>query len=90
MKRSLISVALLALLALTPMARADETTIPPEVNWTPYPPAQATINVAPPTELLAQLIELLAKKSVITCQEEFQLMSTIVVMPAAASCQTVR
>jgi hypothetical protein len=44
MKRKLMVLAMLAVLALPLMVRADETVIPPEANWTPTPPARPTVD----------------------------------------------
>ena len=66
MKRKVIILAMLAVLALPMMVRADETVIPPEAHWTPTPPARSTVD-------LSQLASLLAEKGMITPQESTQL-----------------
>lgn len=66
MKRVLVSFAVLALLALPVVVRADddgESTIPPQMQWTPYPPAREIVDTV-------QLMELLVKKGVITPLEQ--------------------
>ncbi len=59
MKRYLVIFAVLALLALPIVARADETVIPPEAHWTPTPPAGRVVD-------MVRLVELLVEKGVIT------------------------
>jgi hypothetical protein len=44
MKRWLVISVVLALLALPLVGWADETTIPPEAHWTPYPPARGSVD----------------------------------------------
>lgn len=50
------------MLTLPVMVRADETVIPPEANWTPYPPAQGIIDEQ-------KLMKLLVEKGLITPQQ---------------------
>jgi hypothetical protein len=52
---------------------ADETTIPPEAHWTPYPPAR-TVDAT-------KLMDLLVKKGLITPAEQSQLMQPSAVTP---------
>jgi hypothetical protein len=66
MKRALMVLAVLAVLAIPMTVRADETVIPPEANWTPTPPARSTVDVN-------QLASLLVEKGMITPQEYAQL-----------------
>jgi hypothetical protein len=66
MKRTLLTLAVLAVLAIPLMVQADETVIPPEANWTPTPPARPTMD-------LTQLVSLLVEKGMITPQEYAQL-----------------
>jgi hypothetical protein len=66
MKRYLLILMALALLALPVMVGAQETVIPPEAHWTPTPPAQQAVN-------MAQLAQILLQKGVITSQEYAQL-----------------
>ena len=68
MKRLLVTFAALALLALPVVAGADDTSIPPQLNWTPTPPAQRTreaVGIA--------LAEFLVKKGMLTPQEGSEL-----------------
>jgi hypothetical protein len=46
-------------LAIGVVVGADETPIPPEANWTPTPPARQMVDAT-------QLLELLARKGVLT------------------------
>jgi hypothetical protein len=78
MKRVLVSFAVLALLALPVVAGADDTTIPPQMNWTPYPPAREIVDPA-------QLMELLVKKGVITPTEQARLIQGHSATPAGES-----
>ncbi|MGH8058084.1 MAG: hypothetical protein ACREOH_12755 [Candidatus Entotheonellia bacterium] len=78
MKRVLVSFAVLALLALPVVAGADDTTIPPQMNWTPYPPAREIVDPA-------QLMELLVKKGVITPTEQAKLIQGHSAAPAGES-----
>jgi hypothetical protein len=66
MKRTLMVLAMLTVLALPMLVWADETVIPPEANWTPTPPARPTVD-------LVQLVSLLVEKGMITRQEYAQL-----------------
>jgi hypothetical protein len=66
MKRTLVILAALALLAMPVVARADDQTIPPEANWTPTPPAQRTVD-------MVRLASLLVEKGMISPQEYAQL-----------------
>jgi hypothetical protein len=66
MKRTLMILAMLTMLAMPMMAIADDQTIPPEANWTPTPPAQQTVDVG-------QLASLLMEKGMISRQEFAQL-----------------
>jgi hypothetical protein len=67
MKKPGMILMVIALLLLPLWVGADETTIPPEMNWTPTPPARPTID-------LVQLTQLLVAKGVISDQEYAQLM----------------
>jgi hypothetical protein len=62
MKRKLMVLAMLTVLALPLLVWADETVIPPEANWTPTPPARQSVD-------LVQLTQLLVAKGVITDQD---------------------
>ena len=62
MKKYGVVLLVMMLLSLPLWAGADETTIPPEANWTPTPPARPTID-------LVQLVQLLVAKGVISDQE---------------------
>jgi hypothetical protein len=65
MKRTLMIVAMLAVLTIPLIAGADDQGwMPPE--WTPTPPARPTVD-------LVQLVQLLEAKGVITDQEYVQL-----------------
>jgi hypothetical protein len=66
MKKYGLVLLIMMLLSLPLWAGADETTIPPEANWTPTPPARPTID-------LVQLVQLLVAKGVISDQEYAQL-----------------
>ena len=66
MKRTLMILAMLTMLALPMMAVADDQPMPPEANWTPTPPAQQTVDVG-------QLASLLVEKGMISRQEYAQL-----------------
>jgi hypothetical protein len=66
MKRSALILIVMALLLLPLWVGADETTIPPEANWTPTPPARPIVD-------LVQLAQLLVAKGVISDQEYAQL-----------------
>jgi len=67
MKKSGVILIVMALLSLPLWVGADETTIPPEMNWTPTPPARPTID-------FMQLAQLLVAKGVISDQEYARLM----------------
>jgi hypothetical protein len=74
----------MALLVLPLWVGADETTIPPEMNWTPTPPARPTVDVV-------QLMQLLVAKGVISDQEYVQLIqpqSAALSLPGQASTWT--
>ncbi len=65
MKRKLMILAVLAVLTMPLAVWADDegdTTIPPQMSWTPYPPASKTVDGV-------QLAELLREKGVITDQD---------------------
>ena len=65
MRRTLIIIAMLAVLAVPMIASADDQGwMPPE--WTPTPPARATVD-------LVQLVQLLEAKGVISDEEYAQL-----------------
>ena len=66
MKRQLMILAMVTVLALPLMVWADETRIPPEANWTPTPPARQNVD-------LVQLVQVLRERGVITDQEYVQL-----------------
>jgi hypothetical protein len=66
MKRYGVVLLMITLLALPLMVRAEETVIPPELNWTPTPPARPSVD-------LVQLVQLLVSKGVISDQEYAQL-----------------
>jgi hypothetical protein len=82
MKRLLVSFAVLALLALPVMAWAEDTMIPPELNWTATPPARETVEAA-------QLMELLVNKGVITPLEQTRLTRPHSAMPGGESGDTI-
>jgi hypothetical protein len=66
MKRYGVVLMVMTLLLLPLMSKADDTVIPPEMNWTPTPPARPTVD-------LVQLAQLLVSKGVISDQEYAQL-----------------
>jgi hypothetical protein len=66
MRRMLMTVMMIAVLAMPVMAMADDQTIPPEANWTPTPPAQRTVDVV-------RLASLFVEKGMITPREYAQL-----------------
>jgi hypothetical protein len=66
MKRTLMTLAVLTMLAMPMMAMADDQPMPPEANWTPTPPAQQMVDVG-------QLASLLVEKGMISRQEYAQL-----------------
>ncbi len=68
MKRYGVVLLMMALLLLPLMVRADETVIPPELNWTPTPPPRPSVDVV-------QLVQLLVSKGVISDQEYAQLIT---------------
>ena len=77
MKRLLVTFAALALLALPVVAVAEDTGIPPQLHWTPTPPAQRTreaVGIA--------LAEFLVKKGMITPQERSGLTEARSPLPA--------
>jgi hypothetical protein len=74
MKRWLVISAVLAVLALPLVGWADETTIPPETHWTPYPPARGIVDAT-------KLTDLLVKKGLITPVEQSQLTRPSAVTP---------
>jgi hypothetical protein len=76
MKRWLVISVVLALLALPLVGWADETTIPPEAHWTPYPPARGSVDAA-------KLMDLLVKKGLMTPVEQSQLMQPSAVTPGS-------
>jgi hypothetical protein len=55
--------AVLALLALPALVRAEDNVIPRELNWTPTPPARALIDAG-------KLMDLLVKKGIVTPAEQ--------------------
>jgi hypothetical protein len=67
----------ITLLVLPLVASADETVIPPEMNWTPTPPARPTVD-------LVQLVQLLVSKGVISGQEYAQLTQPQLSAPSQA------
>lgn len=78
MKRQAMILVMLAVLALPLMVWAQddgETVIPPEVQWTPTPPAGQTVDPA-------QLAQLLREKGVLTDQEYAQLTRPQVASPS--------
>jgi hypothetical protein len=76
MKRWLVIAAVLAVLALPLMGWADETPIPPEMHWTPYPPARGIVDAA-------RLTDLLVKKGLMTSVEQSQLTQPSAVSPGS-------
>ena len=74
MKRWLMIAAVLVQLALPLVGWADETTIPPEAHWTPYPPARGAVDAT-------KLMDLLVMKGLITSVEQRQLMPPSAVPP---------
>jgi hypothetical protein len=84
MKKSGVILIAMALLLLPLWVGADETTIPPEANWTPTPPARPTVD-------LVQLAQLLVAKGLISDQEYAQLIqpqSSSLPQPGQASAWT--
>ena len=69
MKQYLVISAILGRLALRGAGGAQPTVIPPEANWTSYPPARGTIDTT-------RLTELLVKKGVLTAEEQAGLAQT--------------
>jgi hypothetical protein len=69
MNRYLTIVAVLMMLIPPVLVGAEETVMPPEANWTAYPPARGIINER-------KLVELLVKKGVITPQQATSLKIT--------------
>lgn len=59
-----------------PPTAADDTVIPPQLNWTPTPPAREAVNMPRWTALLAQLVE----EGRITAEEQ-----TLLMQPVAAT-----
>jgi hypothetical protein len=78
MIRYLIIASLLALLVAPVAARADESTIPPQMNWTPYPPMRVTVESS-------ELLELLAKEGPITHQDLVRLIRSQMGAPGSPS-----
>ena len=76
MKRWLVISAVLAVLALPLVGGADETTIPPEAHWTPYPPARGIVDAE-------KLADLLVKKGLITPVEQSQLTQPSALRPSS-------
>jgi len=75
MRRYFVIGAMLALLTMPVVVSAEGTTwIPPELNWSPTPPASGPVDTSGMTELLANL----ASRGVITPQEQAQLMQPLV------------
>jgi len=74
MRRYFVIGAMLALLTMPVVVGAEETTIPPQLNWSPTPPASGPVDTSGMTELLANL----ASRGVITPQEQAQLMQPLV------------
>jgi hypothetical protein len=66
MKRYWMLATMLTWIAFPMLAGAEGVVIPPEANWTRYPPAQGAVDAA-------QLTELLVRKGIITPQEAAQL-----------------
>jgi len=77
MKRVLRIFAVLTLLGVPMVTSADDTTIPPQMNWTATPPARGTAEMARMSELLANLIN----KGAITAQDQAQLAQPFVEIP---------
>ena len=74
MRRYFVIGAMLALLTMPVVVGAEETTIPPQLIWSPTPPASGPVDTSGMTELLANL----ASRGVITPQEQAQLMQPLV------------
>ena len=66
MKRLFLIATLTAFLALPTLVWAEETPIPPEAGWSPYPPATPSVSVE-------ELGQLLVQRGVITPREFAQL-----------------
>jgi hypothetical protein len=66
MRRYVVILMVLTLLSLPLVAGADDTTIPPEANWTPTPPASTKVDAA-------QLTEMLVRKGLLTPIEHSEL-----------------
>jgi hypothetical protein len=66
MPRLFLIATLAAFLALPILGWAEDTPIPPETRWTPYPPATPSVNAE-------ELAQLLMQRGVITPREFAQL-----------------
>jgi hypothetical protein len=77
MKRYAVVLLMMTLLLLPLTLRAEETVIPPELNWDATPPARPSVD-------LVQLVQLLVSKGVISDQEYAQLIQPPVSAPAPA------
>jgi len=84
MKPHLVIVAPLVLLTLAVILGADETVIPPEVNWTGDPPPREAIEAIDAAKVHL-LLQYLLKKGMITRQERSGLPQSQSDMPAGES-----
>ena len=76
MKRPLMILAVLAVLATPLMVRADDdgdSSIPAELNWTPYPPAGGSIEMTQLVEFRRALAEMLEKTAAAVSDEQARL-----------------
>jgi hypothetical protein len=77
MKRYLVIIAALAFLGLPVVAGAEETSVPPELNWTATPPARKIVDTDRWTAVLAQLVP----DGVITVEEQAHWLQPFVTAP---------
>ena len=75
MKRYVLALMILMLLALPLIAGADDQTIPPEANWTPTPPASSKVDAR-------ELMEVLVRKGLLTPIDQSELTQSPVAIPA--------
>ena len=77
MQRTFMILAVLALLATPLLVRADDgdSVIPPQLNWTPYPPASTTGDAV-------QLAEVLHAKGIISDQDYARLTRPLASTPS--------
>jgi hypothetical protein len=75
MQRYVVVLLVLTLFSLPLVARADDQTIPPEVNWSATPPTQTKVDAG-------QLMELLVRKGLLTPLDQNELTQSPVRAPA--------